>query len=372
MQSLRKHSLGFTLLCAFSAAVAISLPALAQTESTPAAAAQADTATSPLGEKSPWLLAPVFSSNPKLGTALGVLAGYLHYFDEKSRPSIFAITGQYTSTDSIIGGVFTRASFDEDHQRVIAGLAYGNIKNDYDDYLGSGVPLKNEAELHSLIVRYTYRVTGNWFAGAQGVKQNFAIAGETAFDQEVLDILGIQPYKSAGLGLVVQNDTRDNENMPSHGWLLNFNNFAFRESLGGENDYDVYRIDIRYFLPHGEANVLALRQLNHLTDDAPTAARAPVQLRGYKIGQYTGKYMSSFEAEERYRLAPKWTATMFAGVACLYGDGEDCTDKENVFPAGGIGVQYVLKPREGIVLNLEYADGEGSSYGVYLKMGYGF
>src|SRR3954464_7835836 len=34
-------------------------------------------------EKSPWLIAPIFSSNPKLGTTLGALAGYLHYFDEK-------------------------------------------------------------------------------------------------------------------------------------------------------------------------------------------------------------------------------------------------------------------------------------------------
>ena len=170
----------------------------------------------------------------------------------------------------------------------------------------------------------------------------------------------------------MQNDTRDNDNMPTRGWLLNFNNFAFRESLGGENDYDIYRIDIRYFVPHGDGHVFALRQLNHLTNDAPTAARAPVQLRGYKIGQYTGRSMSSIEGEERYRLGQKWTATFFAGVACLYGDGKDCTDNDNVFPAAGAGVQYILKPKEGIVLNLEFADGEGSSYGVYLKMGYGF
>ena len=370
MHCLVRYRLGWTLLLTLAATLAPFPPTLAQTESATPAAAQDD--TSLLGEKSPWLLAPVFSSNPKLGTSLGVLAGYLHFFDAKSRPSIFAITGQYTTTDSIVGGAFAKASFDEDHQRVIAGLVYGNIKNDYDDYLGSGVPLKNEAELRSLIARYTYRVTGNWFFGAQGVKQNFAIAGNTPFDQMVLDILGIQPYKSAGLGLVVQNDTRDNDNMPTRGWLLNFNNFAFRESLGGENDYDIYRIDIRYFVPHGDGHVFALRQLNHLTNDAPTAARAPVQLRGYKIGQYTGRSMSSIEGEERYRLGQKWTATFFAGVACLYGDGKDCTDNDNVFPAAGAGVQYILKPKEGIVLNLEFADGEGSSYGVYLKMGYGF
>jgi len=301
-----------------------------------------------------------------------VLGGYLHYFDEKSRPSIFAVSGQYTTTDSIVGGAFARTSFDEDHQRAIVALVYGKINNDYNDFLGTGVPLKNEAEMRAFVARYTYRVTGNWFGGVQGINQNFAIAGKTPFDQEILDILGIQPFKSAGLGLVVQNDSRDNENMPTHGWLVNLNNLAFRESLGGEDNYDTYRFEIKYFMPNGNRNVFAIRQLNQLTNNAPTAARASVQLRGYKIGQYAGENMSSIEGEERYRFAEKWTATIFAGVACLYGDGENCSDSKNTYAAGGAGTQYILKPKEGIVLNLEYAQGEGGSYGIYLKLGYGF
>jgi len=160
--------------------------------------------------------------------------------------------------------------------------------------------------------------------------------------------------------------------MPTRGWLLNLNNMAFRESLGGENDYDVYRVEIKSFTPHGDGSVFAVRQVNHFTSDAPAAARAPVQLRGYKVGQYTGKYMSSIEGEERYRFGKKWTATMFAGVACLYGESASCSDSKNIFPALGAGVQYILKPKQGIVLNLEYAQGESGNYGIYLKMGYAY
>jgi hypothetical protein len=323
-------------------------------------------------DKSPWLLAPVFQSDPKLGTSLGVMVGYLHYFDEKSRPSIFAVTGQYTSTDSIVAGVFARTSFDEDRQRLAAGLMYGNIKNDYNDYLGTGVPLKSNTELRSFISRYLYRTKGNWFLGAQGIYQNFAIGGETAFDNEVMDILGVKPYKSGGVGVVALYDSRDSENMPTHGSVLNLNNMAYREALAGESNFDVYRIDIRHFIPHGEGNVFALRQLNHLTENAPTQIRSPVQLRGYKLGQYNGKYMSSIEGEERLRLGPRWTATLFLGIACTYGDGASCSDDANVYPAAGAGVQYVLKPKEGIVMNLEYAQGKDNNYGVYLKMGYAY
>jgi Omp85 superfamily domain len=372
MRSLVRRELTCWTLLTWLAVANAPFPVLAEDQAAENKSEKEEASASPLSERSPWLLTPLVSSNPKLGTSAGALAGYIHLFDPKSRPSIFAVQAQYSTTDSLIGGVIARASFDEDKQRVLAGLMYGNIKNDYDDYLGSGVPLKNEAELRSFIARYTYRVWGNWFLGGQGIYQNFAIAGATPDDDLVLDILGIAPYKSAALGLVVQQDSRDNENKPTRGWLFTMNNMAFRESLGGENDYDVYRTDFRYFVPHGNGNVFALRQLSHFTNDAPQAAQAPVQLRGYKVGQYTGKNMSSLEVEERWRLAERWTTTIFAGIACLYGDGETCSDSKNTYPAYGAGIQYVLKPLQGIVANLEYAAGEGSNYGIYLKMGYAF
>jgi hypothetical protein len=82
--------------------------------------------------------------------------------------------------------------------------------------------------------------------------------------------------------------------------------------------------------------------------------------------------MSSIEVEERLYIAEKWTATVFLGVACLYGGGRGCSDSVNLYPDYGAGVQYVLKRREGIVLNLEYAGGKDGNYGVYLKLGYSF
>ncbi|NTW67904.1 MAG: hypothetical protein HGB21_16590 [Nitrospirae bacterium] len=36
------------------------------------------------------------------------------------------------------------------------------------------------------------------------------------------------------------------------------------------------------------------------------------------------------------------------------------------------GIQYVVKPKEKMVVNLEYAQGKSYNYGVYLRFGYGF
>jgi hypothetical protein len=324
-------------------------------------------------EKSPWLIAPMLQSDPKLGTSFGAMIGYMHYFDTLSRPSIFAIMGQYTTTKSVIGGAFARMSFSKDHQRIISGLLYGHVNNDYADYLGTGVPLKSSGELRSFILRYTYRIHGNWFIGAQGLYQNFLIEGATDFDDQVLDYLGVVGYKSGGGGLVAQLDSRDNENSPSNGWFLNLNNMAYREYLGSDQDFDVLRADFRHFMPHGNGHVLAFRSLNHFTFEAPTATRAPVQLRSYKAGQYNDNYMSSLEAEERHAFGKKFTATVFLGVAYLYGDQlYNPEGNSHYFPAIGGGVQYRLKPKEGIVLNLEYAIGKDDNQGLYLKMGYAF
>jgi hypothetical protein len=282
------------------------------------------------------------------------------------------MNGQYTSTGSVVATAFGKASFNEDHDRLLALFADGSIRNDYSNYLGSGQPLKTEDEIRAFVTRYLHRVSGDWFAGVQGIYTNYYLAGQTAFDQEVLDTLGLKGFTSAGVGVNLYHDSRDNENSPTNGWFMNANNIAYREWLAGSENFDVYRLDFRGFLEHGDGNVLAGRQFNQFTVDAPPGAFAPVQLRGYTMGEFLGKNMSSLEAEERLRLAERWTSTFFTGIAALYGNGQSATDSRNLYPNYGLGVQYLLKEKERIVMNLEFAGGKGGTYGVYLKIGYGF
>jgi hypothetical protein len=336
--------------------------------SVPAAKAGVETKSS----ESPWLLVPILSSNPKLGTSVGAMGAYMFYFDPKSQVSLFGASGQYTSTGSIIGMLFAKTSFAADHQRLNVFAASGNIKNDYDDFLGTGKPLKSEDNLQALAVRYQIRVRGDWFVGVQGVNSNYEILGQSELENETLQTLGLTGFSGGGIGLLVNFDSRDSEFSPHKGWQVNMNNIAYREWLAGDNNYDVYRADIRYYWGHGDRNVLALRQSNQWTVDAPNSAYAPITLRGYKFGQYLGKYMSALEAEERLYIAGRWTATLFAGVACLYGGDLTCSDTENVYPNGGVGVQYLIKEKEGMVLNFEIAKGKGDNEGVLLKIGYGY
>ena len=82
--------------------------------------------------------------------------------------------------------------------------------------------------------------------------------------------------------------------------------------------------------------------------------------------------MSSIEVEERHRLAERWTATIFAGAACLYGGNRSGCSGSNLFPSLGAGAQYVLKPAQGIVANLEFSVGKDGNRALLFKLGYGW
>jgi len=53
-----------------------------------------------------------------------------------------------------------------DHHRIVLIAIFGLIKNDYDDYLGTGEPLKTDDDLKALAGRYLFRAKGDWFIGA--------------------------------------------------------------------------------------------------------------------------------------------------------------------------------------------------------------
>jgi hypothetical protein len=312
---------------------------------------------------------PLVSSSPKLGTSVGALGAYVTTFDPESRVSIFGVAYQYTSTDSSVAAIIARASFGADHHRIIGLAAFGTIKNDYEDYLGTGQPLKTNDDLKSAAARYLYRVRGDWFVGAQGNAANYQVLGATPEDDLVLETLGVRGFKSAALGAAVLHDSRDSLDMPTGGWYANLNNLAYREALGGENSFDAYRADVRIFVPHGGKHVLAFRQFNWLTHDAPTGAQATVTLRGYKFGQYLAPYQSSFEAEERLLFGRRFGATLFAGVAGLYGSSDTPLARQT-YPMWGAGLQFIIKPDKRLLANFEYAQGVEDNHGLLLKLGY--
>jgi hypothetical protein len=164
----------------------------------PTPAAEVQVSEQPPATRSPWLLLPTFSSNPKLGTSLGALGAYVTKFDAESQASIFGLAAQYTNTESATAAAIARSSFGADHHRISMLAVAGKIKNDYDDYLGTGMPLKSEDNIRAVLARYLYRFKGDWFVGGQFVVTNYHIVGQTALDDDVLNTFGLTGFESGG------------------------------------------------------------------------------------------------------------------------------------------------------------------------------
>ena len=319
---------------------------------------------------SPWLITPLLSSDPKISTAAGALGGYVHKFDEASPPSMFGVTGVYSTTDSWYVGIFGMAFFGEDKHRLTTAIVTGEVRNDYADFLGSGLDVQTTDDVTMFGLRYRYRFYGRWFLGPQFVSTNYAISGDNLLSGKVLEHIGLTGFKSNGIGLYTQYDSRDNQYSPSTGQVFEAHNIAYRESLGGDVSFDTYTADYQYFIPQGQGHVIALHAKGRWTDDAPPSGYSSVDLRGYTRGQYLAPHMTMVEGDYRYSLQNKWGLAVFAGAAYLYGYEDEEKDNE-FFPAAGAGVFYQLND-EGMVARFDVAVGEGGNYGLYLQFGHGF
>jgi len=322
--------------------------------------------------ESPWLVTPTLSSDPKLGNTIGAMGGYLVKFDEDSPTSMFGAMASFSDTNSDIYGLFARTYFSGDSHRLMAGVMNGNIENDYEDFLGSGVRMLTTDDLNIGFIRYLKRGRNNWFFGAQLISMNYDITGRDERTQIILKLAGIEGFSSNGVGVVIERDTRDTNNSPQSGSFLNLSNTAFREGLGGDVSFDRYSAKYSKFMGHGGDNVLAAIVKGSWSKDAPVSGYSSVDLRGYTRGEYLSPHSVTMEVEERYAFGEKWGATAFAGAACLYGDGASCNKEENWYPAMGAGITYMIKKQERMIVRAEIAVGKSDNNGFYVQFGNAF
>lgn len=323
-------------------------------------------------KSSPWLFTPTLSSSPKLGTSAGALAAYLHDFDEDSPTSMFGITGNYSDTDSWVGGTFGKVYFRQDSYRLAWFLGGGLVRNEFEDFLGTGRALSSNDDLGVYALSYLQQLRGHWYAGVQTVGTDYAIYADDPTDQAILQLIGLTGTRSVGAGLQVQYDSRDNQNSPLSGVLFELKHLANRRALGSEDNYDGVRLKAAHFIRHGNDAVLAINLSGRWTADAPASALSSINLPGYVRGQYLAKHTSSLLAEERLPLGQRFGVVAFAGIGCLYQRASDCGAHDNRYASGGAGAFFVLKPEERMVIRVDAAYGEASNRGYYIRFGHPF
>ena len=77
--------------------------------------------------ESPWLVTPTMSVDPKLGSTLGGVAGYIRKFDPDSNPSLLTFFGGYSNTDSHYLGFAADTYFKANQHKLIFGAMSGEV-----------------------------------------------------------------------------------------------------------------------------------------------------------------------------------------------------------------------------------------------------
>jgi hypothetical protein len=324
-----------------------------------------------IARESPWLLTPTLSSDPKLGSTLGAVGGYTFNLDDGSRPSTIMAFGSYSDTESWFAGMFGDVHWGEGRHQLTTGLVQGTIRNEYEDFLGTGLKVKTTDDIEALFLRYKQRVYGNWMVGGQFISSNYAI-GADGFVGDILEQIGLVGFDSNGLGAVLEYDSRNSLRNPTRGQRFVVHNIAYRESLGGDESFDAVSSDYTRYMPFGDGHILALQVHGRWTDDAPLGGYSSVTLRGYTRGNYLAENYTHVDLDARFQLRGKLGAAVFAGVGCLYDGLSDCDSGAALYPAVGVGLSYMLRPEAGFVVRADLAAGDGDNSAFYIRLGHPF
>lgn len=182
-------------------------------------------------------------------------------------------------------------------------------------------------------------------------------------------IVGSSGGSSAGLGLVFIYDSRNSIINAQRGSYIEVSNLANREGLGSNFNFDLYRLDIRKYLPlnHLANKVLALQALFMSASQKVPFNRMPMLggealMRGYFLGRFRDNAMYVWQSEYRQTLGKRFGFAVFGSFGDVAQDLPSL-DLKNTKHSYGAGLRITLNAKEHLNLRIDY--GRGSSGGLF-------
>ena len=330
-------------------------------------------------DKNELVAAPIPIVNPTFGYGLAAVAMYLYKLDEGSQQSFTAAGGAYTDSKSYGFGIAQVAHFADDAWKIKAGAVSFKLNLEFfgiGNILGDrGISIPYTQEGWAAGARGLRRIKGNWYGGLQywyaSLTTTLDLSGD---DVELPSELAVDS-KIAGLGVMVEYDSRDNRFNPHNGSLFDATWNYSANAIG--SDFEFSSTDVTYNLYHElkPTKVLAGRATLCLTPgDAPFYALCSFgrgnDLRGYVAGRYRDETMVTLQAEYRWNFHKKWGMVAFAGIGQVGENLSEYTAK-NILPSAGVGLRFMLSKTTGFNLSVDYAVGEDSD-AVYFYVGESF
>lgn len=329
------------------------------------------------GKRGEFLAVPIPRVDPALGTGLVGAAAYIFTLDRddtESPPSVIGAGGMWMDSGSWGGGLGGKFYLQEDRFRVMAGLAYADLRYDLvttSAATGSEIALPLSQEGYGGMAHAQFRIARDSYIG---VRVQLGKLGTTLRSENMPDVpasvednIGVALQVNS-LGPTYALDTRDSTYYPRSGVALDAGIDVYFGALGSEVSFNRYAVNYRQYLTLRKRDVLAWQgYLCAAGGDPPFFLQCQVGpmslLRGYSFGEHRGNAMAAAQAEYRWQLRPRWILAAFAGAAQVGPEFGSFDLDENLY-AGGVGLRFVVEPKNGVTLRIDYGIGndEGALY----------
>lgn len=336
--------------------------------------------------KSKFIMAPVVSYSPETSVGFGVGAKYLFKFKgsgEETRTSNTPITLQYTLNNQFI--IFSGFEmFTNQEKWVIEGNV--QFQNYPRLYYGTGrdTPKANEEEYnyYQILVEpiFLKQAFARYLFLGAGFRYNhiYDVETEEGGLLEQSQPVGFDGSTSVGAELAVLYDSRSNILNARNGWYLELTHGFYGKMLGGTNDYELTRFDLRHYFDISKNNtdVLAFQFIGHFSHrDVPFSELALFGsseiLRGYREGRYVERNMLAGQVEYRKHFKnTRWGTVAFVGAGDVYQNLNDFK-AGNLRPNFGVGVRFLLDQKENLNVRLDWGFGDASN-NLYLNIAEAF
>ncbi len=321
------------------------------------------------------VLAPVVIFSPETNFGAGVGAKYLFKSrgsGNETRTSNMPVSAIYTIENQFI--LFSGFEiFSNQEKWMLTGNA---ILKDFPQlYYGVGrdTPESNEEEfsffqllLEPILLKRMF--TRYFFLGG-GIRYN-QISNVEAVEGGLLENTqtpGALGFTSVGAEVAFVYDSRSNLINSAGGWYAEFTHGFYGKALGGTQEFQLTRLDLRYYTQPFKLkeDVLAFQLKLHMSHgNTPLGELASFGggeiLRGYYEGRFIAKHLAAFQAEYRRNIVGRLGGVVFAGLGGI-GDGIEDFGIGNFRYNFGVGLRFLLDNRENLNIRLDWGFGKNTN-----------
>jgi outer membrane protein assembly factor BamA len=179
------------------------------------------------------------------------------------------------------------------------------------------------------------------------------------------DLPGSQGGTTSGAGFIVNWDNRDNLFYPRSGNYFQVKALLHGGLLGSDYTFNLIDVDLRKYVSVFSRAVLALQAVVQTYGGAAPFYKMPMlggdaTMRGYYKGRYRDHSLLALQAEFRFPVWKRFSAVVFGGFGQV-ADGLGRLRFDSFKYSVGLGLRFLVVPKEGTNLRLDQAFGQGSS-----------